>query len=71
MFTLTLIAACEVQEGLMHLEWYQSDGSKNIVRHSLNQRKQLSVRKKYINSIMSYGVADGCRGEAWLIQRLG
>lgn len=52
----------------MKLDFYQSDGSRNIVRHSLNQRKQLSVRASYKRSILAYGILEGCRGECWVIE---
>ena len=52
----------------MKLDWYQADGSRNVVRHALNQRKQEAVMESYVKSILAYGVADGCRGECWAIE---
>ena len=50
--------------GLMKLEFYQSDGSRNVVRHALNQRKQLAVRASYKRSILAYGILEGCSWHA-------
>ena len=59
------------QGGLSHVDWFSKiDQSQNIVRHPLNGRKQTSIRARYRQSILSYGVMVGCRGEAWLVAHL-
>ena len=57
-------------EGGVRIDWYQADKSRNIVRHACNQRKQQSIRRSYVRAILEYGVAEGCRGECWLVERL-
>ncbi|CAE7035549.1 unnamed protein product [Symbiodinium sp. CCMP2592] len=54
--------------GGVRVDWYMADKSRNIVRHACNQRKQQSIRRSYVRAILEYGVAEGCRGECWLVE---
>ena len=60
----------ECSRGLISVPWFMKDGSRNVVRHSLNNRKQGSVRDRYCKGILQYGIMTGCRGEAWLVASL-
>ena len=79
-----IFATYEVNGQLIQVDWFQKDGSRNIVRHHLNNRKQTSIKLRYKErsyrsmtvvsakeSIMKYGIMMGCRSEAWLVQHLG
>ncbi|CAE7628115.1 unnamed protein product [Symbiodinium sp. CCMP2592] len=56
----------ECNEGLVSVPWFKN-GSRNIVRHSINSRKQASVKALYMKGILTHGIMTGCRGEAWLV----
>lgn len=65
---LTITKVPDVKAPLVTVPWFLKDGGKAIVRHPLNDRKQLSVRTKYMRLILSHGIMEGCRGEAWLVE---
>lgn len=50
------------------MEWFLPDGSRNVVRHAVNNRTQTAVRNKYARGILKHGILEGCRGEAWLVE---
>eukprot|EP00438_Fugacium_kawagutii_P020454 Skav206759 [mRNA] locus=scaffold167:274561:284256:- [translate_table: standard] len=54
----------KVKEGAS-VDWFNSAGKRNIVRHPLNERKQRSVELQYKRSILVHGVMDGCRSQPW------
>ena len=60
----------ECARSLATVPWYQSDGTRNIVRHPLNDRKQLSIKLRYKHGILQHGIMHGCRGDPWLLQFL-
>ena len=47
--------------------WYREDGSRNIVRHPLNERRAGGAVKAYASRIYAAGIVDGVRGEPWLV----
>lgn len=58
----------DAQAALQTVPWFLEDGSRGIVRHPLNTRKQASVRMRYKRGILVHGIMEECRGEAWLLQ---
>ena len=52
---------------LVTVPWFLEDGSRAIVRHPANKRSQKSVKEKYKRGILTHGILEGCRGEAWLV----
>ena len=62
----------ECNHGLMTVDWFMPDGTtRNVVRHPINDRKQVSLKQRYKKGILTHGILEGCRGEAWLVQLPG
>ena len=62
----------ECQNGqLIPVQWFNYRNGHNIQRHDINDRKQMSIRRKYARGILRHGILEGCRGEPWLVMRPG
>ena len=58
-------------DAAVRVEWFNSKGQRNFVRHELNDRRQNSVVRKYVASICAKGIVPQMRGECCGLMPLG
>ena len=61
------MVSLQARDAPITVPWFLEDGSRGIVRHRLNQRNPVALRRAYAQSIKEYGIVSGVRGEPWMV----